>query len=74
MRISGSGRNVKDVFKNVKKNRENAQDYEAACMLPKKHFIQILLHHTLKNPENPLCIHLESDMQVKEFRFVMTLG
>jgi hypothetical protein len=43
-------------------------------VVPKKHFTQILLHHTLKNPENPLCIHLESDMQVKEFRFVMTLG
>ena len=78
MRTSGSVRNVRGnlffVYKNVKKNRQNPKDYEAACMLPKNHFTQILLHHTLKTPENPICIHLESDMQVKEFRFVMTLG
>ena len=43
---------IAKIFFLYRNNRENAQDYEAACMLPKKYFTQILLHHTLKTPEN----------------------
>ena len=40
-------------IKNVNKNRQNSQDYEAGCSL-KTLKTQILLHHTLKKPGKPV--------------------